>query len=149
MANDNQIAVKKRLIYAEDLFEPVDITVLQIGGRGGGKTMAMYEKLFRERVEMAPTIDALPLRCHIGDTVWIVGTKCFSGVYEEECDFICSDCHLDKEYMVFQRKVDPVLFLYLHDLDENDLFRWGETVFKTQEEAEAALAKMKEVTING
>lgn len=58
MANDNQIAVKKRLIYAEDLFEPVDFTVVQLGGRSGGKTMAMYEQLFRKRVEMAPTIDA-------------------------------------------------------------------------------------------
>ena len=60
MPNNNQIAVKKRLIYAEDLFAPVDFTVLQVrkGGPGGGKTMAMYEQLFRKRVELAPTIDA-------------------------------------------------------------------------------------------
>lgn len=57
MATDNQIAVKKRLIYAEDLFAPVDFKVF-IGGRSGGKTMAMYEHLFRQRVEMAPTIEA-------------------------------------------------------------------------------------------
>lgn len=64
MSNDNQIAVKKRLIYAEDLFEPVDFTVLHLGGRGGGKTMAMYEDLFRKRVEMAPTVDAVEVvRC--------------------------------------------------------------------------------------
>lgn len=61
MANDNQIAVKKRLIYAEDLFETVDFTVVQIGGRSGGKTMAMYEQLFRKRVDLAPTIDAEPV----------------------------------------------------------------------------------------
>ena len=60
MENDNQIAVKKRLIYAEDLFEPVDVTVY-MGGRSGGKTMAMYEQLFRKRVDMAPTIDAAPV----------------------------------------------------------------------------------------
>lgn len=93
-------------------------------------------------------VDVLPLRCHMGDTVWIVGTKCLSGLYEEECDTYIHyggcECHLDKEYTVFQRKVDGVMFLYLHDLDKNELFRWGETVFKTQEEAEAALAKMKE-----
>ena len=53
------MADKKRLIYAEDLFEPVDFTVFQVGGRGGGKTMAMYEQLFRKRVELAPTIDAV------------------------------------------------------------------------------------------
>ena len=90
-----------------------------------------------------PTVEALPLRCRIGDEVWIVGTKCLSGVYEEECDVKCDDCHLDKEYMVFQRKVDPVLFLYLHDLDENNLFTYGKTVFLTREEAEAALAERK------
>ena len=66
MANEDQIAVKKRLIYAEDLFEPVDFTVLQVrkGGPGGGKTMAMYEQLFRKRVELAPTVDAVEVvRC--------------------------------------------------------------------------------------
>lgn len=156
MANDNQIAVKKRLIYAEDLFEPVDFTVLQMGGRGGGKTMAMYEQLFRERVEMAPTIDALPLRCHIGDTVWIVGTKCMSGLHDNECpdknewnsfDDFCEDCPLDREYIVFPRTVNGYNFAHFHELDpecQNPLLIWGETVFKTQEEAEAALAKMKE-----
>lgn len=63
---DKQLAGKKRLIYAEDLFEPVDVNVLMVskGGRAGGKTMAMYEQLFRQRVEMAPTIDAVEVvRC--------------------------------------------------------------------------------------
>ena len=64
MENELQPVVKKRLIYAEDLFEPVDFTVLQMGGRSGGKTMAMYEQIFRKRVEMAPTIDAVEVvRC--------------------------------------------------------------------------------------
>ena len=54
---------KKRLIYAEDLFNPVDFTVFQVGRRGG-KTMAMYEQLFRKRVELAPTVDAVEVvRC--------------------------------------------------------------------------------------
>lgn len=59
-------ATEKRLIYAEDLFEPVDFKVLQVrkGGPGGGKTMAMYEQLFRKRVEMAPTVNAVEVvRC--------------------------------------------------------------------------------------
>lgn len=64
MTNELQPVIKKRLIYAEDLFEPVDFTVLQMGGQSGGKTMAMYEQLFRKRVEMAPTIDAVEVvRC--------------------------------------------------------------------------------------
>lgn len=145
MANEDQIAVKKRLVYAEDLFEPVDFTVFQVGGRSGGKTMAMYEQFFRKRVELAPTIDALPLRCRIGDTVWVVGTKCLSGLYEDECrgfEDVCDICPLDREFIVFPRSVSAYLFVYIHGLEDNPLFRWGETVFKTKEEAEKALAKM-------
>lgn len=57
------MANEKRLIYAEDLLKPVNYSVLllQSGGRNSGKTMAMYEKFFRKRVEMAPTVDAAPV----------------------------------------------------------------------------------------
>lgn len=51
----------KRLIYAEDLFEPPVKPIMVIGGRSGGKTAAMYEQIFRKRVEMAPTVDAAPV----------------------------------------------------------------------------------------
>lgn len=54
---------EKRLIYAEDLFDPVDCSVLMLhkGGQRSGKTMAMYEEIFRKRAELAPTIDAAPV----------------------------------------------------------------------------------------
>lgn len=100
-------------------------------------------------IDNAPTIDALPLRCRIGDTVWVVGTKCLSGLYDDECVVdkqipdCCKNCYLDKAYIVFPRKVDTHLFLYLHDLDENYHFKWGKTVFRTREEAEVALKKME------
>ena len=100
-----------------------------------------------DSIDNAPTIDALPLRCHMGDTVWVVGTKCMSGLYDSECrmdEDVCDICLLDREYIVFPRSVHASLFVAIHDLEESPLFRWGETVFKTQEEAEAALAKMKE-----
>lgn len=61
-----KMANEKRLIYAEDLFKPVDFTVFQVskGGQSSGKTMAIYEQLFRKRVEMAPTVDAVEVvRC--------------------------------------------------------------------------------------
>jgi hypothetical protein len=64
----------KRLIYAEDLFEPPVKPIMVIGGRSGGKTAAMYEQIFRKRVEMAPTVVAIPvsaeeLRHLINDTL--------------------------------------------------------------------------------
>lgn len=99
-----------------------------------------------EAVNEAPTVDALPLHCRIGDTVWVVGTKCLSGLYEAECVMqheSCIGCPLDWENIVFRRTVRSQLFAYIHDLEHSDIFRWGKTVFKTKEEAEAALAKMK------
>ena len=89
---------KKRLIYAEDLFEPVDFTVLQMGGRGGGKTMAMYEQIFRKRVELAPTIDAVEVvrckDCRYYETVeyWPDGTKTVCRLFKRQMleDAFCS-----------------------------------------------------------
>lgn len=103
-------------------------------------------------VATAPTVEAIPVRCRIGDTVWVVGTKCLSGLYEEECQSkncwndACDTCPFDREYIVFPRTVCRYIFADIHELDpadQNILFIWGETVFKTKEEAEAALAKMK------
>lgn len=76
--HDNQIAVQKRLIYAEDLSEPVDYKVFHVGGRSSGKTMAMYEQLFRKRVELAPTIDPV---------------HAAGGCYCRECVFLQQDRH--------------------------------------------------------
>ena len=75
---------KKRLIYAEDLFEPVDFTVFQVGGRGGGKTMAMYEQLFRKRVELAPTVDAV----EVVHGRWLFVTR-----GQQTSVYVCSRCN--------------------------------------------------------
>lgn len=55
-----------RLIDADALFEPNENTdkVLIHGGRTGGKTIALAERLMRERVGMAPTITLDDLRPH-------------------------------------------------------------------------------------
>ena len=52
------MANEKRLIYAEDLLKPVDFSIFMVG-RHSGKTMAMYEAIFKKRVELASTVDAV------------------------------------------------------------------------------------------
>ena len=134
MANDTQIAVQKRLIYAEDLFEPVDATVLMVsaGGRSGGKTMAMYESLFRTRVELAPTVDAVVLPCKPGEAAFLLMTK--NGSLRVVPDVVhMIGCDNDGWFVGFTNTARTRKF--------SD---YGKTVFKSQEEAEAALAKMKE-----
>lgn len=99
---------KKRLIYAEDLFEPVDFTVLQVrkGGPGGGKTMAMYEQLFRKRVELAPTIDAeVVVRCK----------NCVSSTYNE-----CSGLRRCTSQRGLNRIVDDGEFCSWGEREESD-----------------------------
>lgn len=141
------------LISRKALSEEISSLTMTITGLGAGKgvlreLLTEYRKTVLRIIDEQPTVDALPLRCRIGDTVWIVGTKCLSGLFEEECDRhpadidYCDICPLDQEYIVFPRKVNGILFLYIHNLEDNELFKWGETVFATNDAAEAALAKM-------
>ena len=101
----------------------------------------------RAIIRKVPTVDALPLRCWVDDEVWVVGTKCLSDLYQDECNKKsipeCDFCPLDQEYIVFPRVVDSYLFSHIHGIAIDPNFVWGETVFKTQEEAEAALANME------
>lgn len=89
--------------------------------------------------------------CKIGDTVWIVGTKCLSGKYELKCrEFAsCDDCTLNNEFIVFDKEFDWRLFSIMKrgtlNKDGNKLFTWGETVFATKAEAEAKLAEIRGV----
>ena len=141
-----------RLINADALLEKIT----QYAEYSHGVILGnMFLREVVDEIEEAPTVDALPLRCRIGDEVWVVGTKCMSGLNDDECpdesewnsfDDFCEDCPLDREYIVFPRKVNSYNFAYFHELDPEDhnpLLIWGETVFKTKEEAEAALAKME------
>ena len=110
MANEMQPVVKKRLIYAEDLFEPVDFTVFYVGGRSGGKTLAMFEELFRKRVEMAPTIEAEPV------------VHAYWERYNENGDWRCSHCkgyHFHNGGMIKKYKRCPNCGAHM-DLKEAD-----------------------------
>lgn len=93
----------------------------------------------------------IELPCKVGYTVWIVGTKCLSGLHEKQCGNIalCDDCPLDREMIVFDRVFDWHLFCTIQERkckrDGKLLFVWGETVFATKEEAEAKLSEMRGV----
>lgn len=129
------MADKKRIIYAEDLFEPVDFTVLQVrkGGPGGGKTMAMYEQLFRKRVEMAPTVDAVVLPCKVRGDVWLIHWwKGFQYEYLKQ--------PIQRTILHYDIRTDG-LYAHFYDGCINTKY-FGKLVFLTREEAEAALAKM-------
>ena len=91
----------------------------------------------------------IELPCKVGDTVWIVGTKCLSGLHEKKCGNIalCDDCPLDREMIVFDRIFDWHLFCTIQERkckrDGKLLFVWGETVFANKADAEAKLAELK------
>ncbi len=55
------MADKKRLIYAEDLLGSLKTKVCIIGGSRNGKTHALIEAILRKLIEIAPTIDAVPV----------------------------------------------------------------------------------------
>lgn len=75
-----------RLIDADALFEPVDFSIFLVGGNRSGKTAAMYEKLFRKRIELAPTVDAVP----------VVHGRWEQGDFYDYGD-VCSVCDWDSE----------------------------------------------------
>lgn len=80
----------------------------------------------------------------LGQTVWIVGSMCISGLFDEPCDedpdFDCNNCTLLKKLCIFERNVNFIWWAYIV-CGENDNFVWGKNVFATMEEAEKALAE--------
>lgn len=80
-------------------------------------------------------VDAVELPCKVGDTVWIVGDK-----FPAEIDRIIVDKDgICFEYAEYDRGYE---LTELWDDGTFTLYDIGKTVFLTQEEAEAALAKM-------
>ena len=89
----------------------------------------------------------LKLPCVANDTVYVVGTKCLSGLWDYECDMYDVEtdcpCRLDNEWIVFEKKVD-IEFLVKLVMKKNPNFILGETVFISRKEAEAKLAEITE-----
>lgn len=87
----------------------------------------------------------LRLPCKVGDTVYIVGTKCFADEEpnEEWCEsHDCCECVYDREMVVFEKYVNSWILKELV-FENNDFYQMGKTVFLTKEEAEQALAEVE------
>lgn len=88
----------------------------------------------------------LRLPCRVNDTVYVVGTKCLSGLWDCECDLHDAEtdcpCHLESEWIVFKKDVD-LEFLVKLVVKTNHNFIFGETVFISSDEA---FDKLTEIT---
>lgn len=100
--------------------------------------LAEYENLEEEGL-------LLRLPCRVGDTVYVVGTKCLSGLYDIECDMRDAEtdcpCHLEEEWIVFKKEVD-LEFLAELLMKKNPNFILNETVFTGSDEAFERLAEI-------
>ena len=87
----------------------------------------------------------LRLPCRPGDIVYVVGTKCLSGLYDDECDMYDEDtecpCHLENEWTVFKKEVD-LEFLVKMTANKLSNFILGETVFMHSDDAFDKLAEI-------
>lgn len=87
----------------------------------------------------------LRLPCRPGDIVYVVGTKCLSGLYDIECDMHDAEtdcpCHLDSEWIVFKKETD-IRFLVELITKENPNFIFGESVFTHSDDAFERLAEI-------
>ena len=88
----------------------------------------------------------LRLPCKVGDTLYVVGTKCLE--YKEPNEYWCNthsceECVYDQEYVVFEREATKdLVFTVL--MRNNPNFVVGKSVFATKAEAEKKLAEMGE-----
>ena len=87
----------------------------------------------------------LRLPCRPGDIVYVVGTKCLSGLYDIECNMHDAEtdcpCHLDSEWIVFKKETD-IRFLVELITKKNPNFIFGESVFTHSDDAFERLAEI-------
>lgn len=101
----------------------------------------LREKLkYYEDLEEQGRLIKLP--CKIGDTVYVVGTRCLAGEEPKKgCGCIdCDECIYNKTYKIFERIADERFLMRLF-YELNELFILNKTVFLTKEEAEKALER--------
>lgn len=120
----------------------------QIGRYNNNNSLLLFKEIIEQLKEYQNLEEQgllLKLPCKVGDTVWIVGTKCLAAVVPiEECERMqCGDCPYNDEYIVFKGKADARMISYL-TFEKHELFVFGKTVFLTKAEAEAKLKEMEE-----
>lgn len=101
------------------------------------------EKLYEyEEAEEQGLLVKLP--CKVGTTAYVVGTRCLAGEEPENgCVFLdCEECIYDKNYTIFETKVDNMMMYHFLVGDNRD-FIFNKTVFLTREEAEKELKRME------
>lgn len=91
------------------------------------KAVEIVGKYFREVVENAPTVDAIPIPCKMGDEVWGLRKTRYS--LRPEKGIV--------HHMYFGE--DMRVCICVKNVCRGE---WGKNVFATYEEAEAALAKI-------
>lgn len=126
------MANEQRLIDANELFEQIHLLSVTVTGLRSGKgVLSEYAKHYRESVlrivDEAPTVDAIPMPCKMGDEVWGLRKTRYSLSPEKGI----------VHHMYFGD--DMRLCICVKNVCRGE---WEKNVFATYEEAEAALAKI-------
>lgn len=85
----------------------------------------------------------LKIPCKIGDTIYVIGTKCEANedITEGYCDTIdCDECQKDKEFTIYKRKVDSFYLASILGIYQNNIIL-NEKVFLTKEAAKKKFAE--------
>ena len=137
---------KKRPIDANALREEISsLTMVITGLRCGKGVLREYEKEYKKSVlkvvDEAPTVDAVEVKCKVGGLVyalWEAPVKQKYIIYCAEVKEIrigMRNCRLTTTY-----RLEPIMYRgHIHEYRDED---FGKLVFPSENEAEAALAKM-------
>lgn len=126
------MASKQRLIDANALFD--ELLKKQFNEQTMGIVASYYPQM-RAIVAKQPTVDAVVLPCEVGTQVWLIKWWCGSTMnWEKQKEPLPRNVH---HFEIAKSGV----FAHFRDGCINVKY-FGEIVFFTKEEAEAALAKM-------
>ncbi len=122
----------------------IDATMLRSGWLENGQNEYVYDtNAVLDSIDLAPTVNAVPIPCHIGDTVY-VAVFTTDGTGSHICERICSGIHISEKVTRWRHET-PVRYLVLKTDDGYSIRirmdEIGKSLFFTREDAEAALRK--------